>query len=160
VRAIIVAVSPEGVIGVRGAIPWHYEGDMKRFKRVTMGATLIMGRVTFESIGSRPLPGRRNVVISSRALDIAGVERATSFEDAIARADDADVWFIGGAKVYEAAMPYCDLLDVTYVPDRVDTAGALRMPAIDESAFEPGPLLRHEDDPALSRRIFTRRSGT
>jgi dihydrofolate reductase len=160
VRAIIVAVSPEGVIGVRGAIPWHYPGDMKRFRRVTMGTTLVMGRVTFESIGSKPLSGRRNVVITSRALDVGGVERAASVEDAIARTSDADVWFIGGAKVYEGAMPYCDMLDVTYVPDRIDAADAVRMPAIDESVFEPGPLLRHEDEPMLSRRNFTRRSGT
>ena len=158
-RAIIVAVSPEGVIGVRGRIPWHYPGDMKRFKRVTMGGVLVMGRVTFESIGSKPLAGRRNVVITSQSLNVAGVERAMSVEDAIGRTDEADVWFIGGAKVYECAMPWCTILDVTYVPDRIETTDAVRMPRIDDDLFESGPLLQHEDEPALSRRIYTRRSG-
>lgn len=159
-RALIVAVSPEGVIGVRGGIPWHYSGDMKRFKRVTMGGALIMGRVTFESIGSRALPGRRNIVITSGAIDVAGVEQATSVESAVARAGDSDVWFIGGAKVYECAMPLCDWLDVTYVPDRIDEADSVRMPPIDENLFEPGPLLQHEDEPVLLRRVFTRRKQT
>jgi dihydrofolate reductase len=160
VRAIIVAVSREGVIGVGRTLPWHYKGDMVRFKRVTMGGTLVMGRVTFESIGSKPLPGRRHIVITSGAIDVAGVEKASSVEDAIARAGDADVWFIGGAKVYESAMKYCDFLDVAYVPDRIDAADAVRMPEIDENLFEPGPLLQHEDEPALMRRLFTRRTGS
>jgi dihydrofolate reductase len=157
VRAIIVAVSPEGVIGVRGAIPWRHRGDMKRFKRVTMGGTLIMGRITFDSLGRRPLPGRRNIVVTRGALEITGVESATSVDHAVSRAGDAAVWFIGGAQIYEAAMGFCDFLDVTYVPDRIDAADAVRMPAIDESVFEPGPLVEHEDEPTLVRRVFIRR---
>ena len=68
-RGIIAAVSPESVIGLDGKIPWHYSADLKRFKRVTMASTLIMGRLTFESMGSRPLPGRRNIVITKASLD-------------------------------------------------------------------------------------------
>ena len=67
-RGMIYAVSPEGVIGVGNRIPWRYQGDFRRFKRVTMGKTLIMGRKTFESIG-HPLAGRRNIVVSSRPSD-------------------------------------------------------------------------------------------
>ena len=130
---------------------------MKRFKQVTMGATVVMGRVTFESIGRSPLPGRRNIVVTSGAIDVAGVELATSIEDTLRREDSTDMWFIGGARIYQDAMPYCDMLDITYVPDHVETQDAVTMPAIDESMFEAGPLVTHEWEPALTRRIFTRR---
>lgn len=157
-RGMIYAVSPEGVIGVGGRIPWRYPGDFRRFKRLTLGSTVIMGRKTFESIG-KPLPGRRNVVVTSRPLDVEGVERAATLEEAVARAGSDPVWFIGGARVYEEAMPLVDVIDVTYVPDRVDAPDAVRAPAIDERVFEPGPLLPHEDEPLLTRREYRRRSG-
>jgi dihydrofolate reductase len=155
-RGMILAVSPEGVIGLGGKIPWRHPGDMRRFKRVTMGATVIMGRATFEETG-KPLPGRRNIVVTSRPLDVPGVERVASVEEALARAADADVWFIGGARIYEEAMRYADVIDVTYVPDRVDAPDAVRAPPIDERVFEAGPLLPHEDEPALTRRVYRRR---
>jgi dihydrofolate reductase len=115
-----------------------------------------MGWATFESIG-RPLPERRNLVVTSRALDVPGVERVGSIEEALARAGDVDVWFIGGARIYEGAMPYVQSIDVTYVPDRVDAADAVRAPAIDVRIFEEGPLVVHEDDPRLTRRAYARR---
>src|SRR4051812_12608948 len=118
-RAMMVAVSPEGIIGVGEKIPWHYRGDLKRLKRLTMGATVIMGRVTWESLGGKPLPGRRNVVISGRALD--GVESFRDIPSALATAE-GPVWFLGGARIYAEAMQHCDLIDVTYVPDHVEHA--------------------------------------
>src|SRR5882672_1666299 len=102
-RAMIYAMSPEGVIGVHGKIPWRYPGDLKRFKRLTTGSTVIMGRATFESIG-RPLPGRRNVVVTSRLADVPGIQCARSIDEALSLAGDADIWFIGGARIYEGAM--------------------------------------------------------
>jgi dihydrofolate reductase len=158
-RGIIYAVSPEGVIGRNGTIPWRYPGDLRRFKRITLGTTVIMGRVTFESIG-RPLPGRRNVVVTRRPLEVGGVERAASLAAAVAVAGAKDLWFIGGARIYEEAMAFADRIDVTYVPDRVSLEGAVCAPAIDEAIFIPGPLLSHEDEPALTRRVYLRRSGT
>jgi dihydrofolate reductase len=155
-RGMIYAVSPDGVIGAGGTIPWRYPGDWKRFRRVTMGAVVVMGRATFESIG-KPLGGRRNVVVTSRPLDVPGVEAVPSIDEALARAGDADVWFLGGARIFEEAMRHADVIDVTYVPDRVSTAGAVLAPRIDESVFEPGPLLPHEEEPALTRRVYTRR---
>jgi dihydrofolate reductase len=155
---MIYAVSPEGIIGVGGSIPWRYPGDFRRFKRVTTGSTVVMGRTTFESIG-KPLPGRRNIVLTRRPIDVEGLETSTTLGDAIARAGAAPVWFIGGARVYEEAMPFVDVIDVTYVPDHVDAPDAVRAPAIDESIFEPGPLLPHEDEPALTRREYRRRPG-
>jgi dihydrofolate reductase len=158
---MIYAASPEGVIGRDGAIPWRYPGDWRRFKRVTLGATVIMGRATFESIG-KALPGRRNVVVTSRPLDAAGVERAGTLAEAVALArsnDGRDTWFIGGARVYREAMAYADRIDVTYVPDHVSTEGAVFAPRIDETVFEAGPLVPHEDEPALTRRIYERKAS-
>ncbi|HZU81875.1 MAG TPA: dihydrofolate reductase [Polyangiaceae bacterium] len=155
-KGMIYAVSPQGIIGVGGKIPWRYLGDWKRFKRVTMGSTVVMGRTTFESIG-RPLPGRRNIVVTSRPLDVPGVECVTSVEQALARAGAADVWFIGGARIYKDAMKYVEVIDVTYVPDYVDGWDAVRAPVIDDGEFVAGPLLQHEDEPALKRQVYTRR---
>jgi dihydrofolate reductase len=154
-RGMLFAVSPEGVIGVGGRIPWHYAGDFRRFRRLTLGTTLIMGRKTYESIG-HPLPGRRNIVVTSRPLE--GVECVPTLDEAVARAGDAiDVWFIGGARIYEEAMRYADIIDVVYVPDRIDAPDAVRAPAIDET-WEGGPVVQHEDEPTLKRRVFTRRA--
>jgi len=160
-RGIIYAVSSDGIIGAAGTIPWHYAGDMKRFRRLTTGSTVVMGRKTFESIG-KALPGRRNIVVTSRSIEAPGVECVRSVDDALARADAADVWFIGGADLYAEAMKYADFIDVVYVPDRVGSSGAselVRAPAIDERLFEAGPLLQHEDEPLLKRRVYTRRAG-
>ena len=155
-RGMIFAVSPEGVIGVGLRIPWHHPGDLRRFKRVTLGSTVVMGRRTFESTG-KPLPGRRNIVVTRTPLEVPGVESVRTVDQALALAGDADVWFIGGAKIYEEAMRHVDVIDVTYVPDHVDSPDAVRVPPIDEQVFAPGPLLPHEDEPGLTRRVYTRR---
>jgi dihydrofolate reductase len=153
---MIFAVSPDGVIGAGGTIPWRYPGDLRRFKRVTAGATVVMGRATFESIG-KPLAGRRNIVVTGRPIDVPGVEAAGSLRDALALAGDADVWFIGGARIYAEAMAHVDVIDVTYVPDRIDAPDAVRAPPIDERVFEPSALVPHEDEPSLTRRTYRRR---
>jgi dihydrofolate reductase len=155
-RGMILAVSPEGVIGAGGTIPWRYPGDLKRFKRLTIGSTIVMGRVTFESIG-KALPGRRNVVVTRRPIEAPGVESVGTLEEALALAGDGDVWFIGGARIYEGAMAHVDVIDVTYVPDRIDALDAVLAPPIDERVFEASPIVAHEDEPALTRRTFRRR---
>ena len=88
-RAMLWAESPEGIIGSGGTIPWRYPGDLKRFKRLTLGSTVVMGRATFESMRSRPLSGRRNVIVTSRALDVSGIEVVRSLDEALERAGDA-----------------------------------------------------------------------
>jgi dihydrofolate reductase len=155
---MIYAVSPEGVIGLDNAIPWHHPGDLRRFMRVTLGSTVISGRATYESVG-KPLPKRRNIVVTSRRLEVPGVETATSLAEAIERAGKAgDIWLIGGARIYDEGMKYADVIDVTYVPDHVESPNAVRVPTIDETIFEPGPLLPHEDEPGLTRRVYKRRA--
>jgi dihydrofolate reductase len=155
-RGIMVAMSPEGVIGLGGKIPWHYRGDLRRVKRLTLGTTLIMGRVTWESLGGRPLPGRRNLVVTSRAIPDA--ECFLDLASALA-ASEGKVWFFGGARIYREAMPIADFIDVVYVPDHVVDAHAIHFPSIDLAMWDAGPLVQHEDEPALKRRIFTRRSA-
>ena len=159
-RGLIVAISPERVIGLGGKIPWHYKGDLRRFKRVTMASAIIMGRLTWESIGKRPLPGRRNIVITSREdASIDGANRFADVPSALASCGSGAVWFIGGARIYEEAMLHVDVHDVTWVPDRIEHPDAVRFPAIDPAAWETGPELVHEDEPSLRRQVFTRRAS-
>jgi len=99
-------MSPARVIGVNGILPWHYPVDLRRFKQRTLGATIIMGRLTWESIGCKKLPKRRNVVITSAQLP--HVETFLSIDDALLHCD-GQIWFIGGAMLYEAALSYCEL---------------------------------------------------
>lgn len=156
--AAILAQTGERVIGVNGQIPWHYSSDMRRFRRVTLGSTIVMGRKTFESIGRKPLPGRQNIVLTRTT--VSGVQCANSLEEAIGAATSHDIWFIGGAEVYAAAMPHVELIDVTYVPDVIDPIGAALAPEIDETMFTPGPLFVCPDEtsPSLVRRTYVRRT--
>lgn len=159
-RLIIAAVSAEGVIGVEGSIPWHYAADMKRFKRLTLGTTLIMGRLTWESLPKRPLEGRRNIVITSRKLE--GVECFPSIAAALeAVPANERIWFIGGARIYEEAMRYADVIDLTLVPDRIDTnrEGTVFFPGIDDAQWRASPLTSDPEDPRLKRRIYRRRDA-
>jgi dihydrofolate reductase len=121
-----------------------------------MDSTLIMGRLTWESIGQKPLPGRRNVVITSRAIE--GAEAFPDIASALATCS-GPVWFIGGARIYADAMRYADVLDVTTVPDHVEAPDAVRFPRIDPAVWEEGPEIAHEDEPALRRREFTRKAA-
>ncbi len=113
---VIAAVARNGVIGRDGGIPWHIPEDMARFKELTTGHTLIMGRATFESIG-RALPGRRTVVLTGRpGWHHDGVEVASSLEAALDRVVSEDVVFIaGGSAVYEAGLGRADRLELTEV---------------------------------------------
>ena len=120
--SLIWAEAADRVIGMDGALPWHLPEDMQRFKRLTMGATVVMGRVTWESLPERfrPLPGRRNIVVTRQAsYDAAGAETASSLEEALALAD-GDVWVIGGASIYEQALPLADRVVRTRVHLAVD----------------------------------------
>jgi dihydrofolate reductase len=111
--ALIVALSKNRGIGLRGALPWHVPEDLKRFKALTTGHAIIMGRKTHESIG-RPLPGRRNVIVTRQALSFAGCEVAPSLEAALELTqDDALPFIIGGAQLYAEALPKVSHLFLT-----------------------------------------------
>lgn len=121
-------------IGADGALPWDLPEDLSHFRRVTTGRPVIMGRRTWQSLPARfrPLPGRRNVVVS-RSGDVgAGAETHPSVEEAVAACAGAgEAWIIGGAGVYEAAMPLAGVLVVTEVDVQVARPDAFA-PAIDD----------------------------
>jgi len=132
---LVAALTHERVIGRGREIPWHYSEDMKHFRTVTKGHALIMGRTTFESIG-KPLPGRRNIVVSREpGLAIEGAEVASSVGAAIAlaRTTDPAPCVIGGAQIYEAALPLATRLELTYVHE--PHAGDVLFPRFDASEF-------------------------
>lgn len=116
---LIWAQSANGVIGRDGTMPWHVPEDMKHFRSLTAGATVIMGRRTWESLPPRfrPLPGRRNLVLSRTQQSGAvkeGAETFSSLSAALAEVS-GDVWVIGGAAVYSAALPFADRVVVTEI---------------------------------------------
>jgi dihydrofolate reductase len=125
--ALVVAVADNGVIGRHGGLPWHLPDDLKFFKSVTMGKPMLMGRRTFESIG-RPLPGRRNIVLTSATPELpTGVERVASLEAALALvADVAELCVIGGATLYAQTLPQAQRLYLTRVHASVE--GDVRFP--------------------------------
>jgi dihydrofolate reductase len=113
---MVWAQAADGVIGADGALPWHLPEDLRLFRALTLGSTVVMGRRTWESLPPRvrPLPGRRNVVLSS-TLDpaAAGVQVARSVDDVLAL--DEDLWVIGGGGIYRAFLPHADEVVVTEV---------------------------------------------
>jgi dihydrofolate reductase len=111
---LIWAQSTSGVIGRDGAIPWHLPEDLARFKTLTMGHTVVMGRRTWDSLPARfrPLPGRRNVVLTRNSgFDAPGAEVFGSIDDAI----DDQTWVIGGSEIYHLALPVATRCEVTEV---------------------------------------------
>lgn len=153
-RGAIVAMTRARVIGKDGKLPWHYPADLRRFKQRTMGCAVIMGRVTWESLGNKPLPGRRNIVISRAG--VAGVECYDSIATALKACGDQDVWFIGGAQIYQAAMGYVDLLDVTFVPDVVEGDDLVRFPRIDPQLWKIVEETTVAGDARLQNLIYRR----
>ena len=116
---LVAAIARNGVIGVDGGLPWHLPDDLRRFKELTLGHVLVMGRKTYESIG-HPLPGRTTIVVTrSPSWDSAAAEVrvAGSVSDAIeaAAALDDEVFVVGGAQVYAAALALADRLELTWV---------------------------------------------
>jgi dihydrofolate reductase len=112
---IIVAHDPNLVIGKDGSLPWHYSEDLKFFKRTTMGAPLLMGRVVFEELNEKPLPGRENVVLS-RSKSYDHVKTFGSIDDALEYLSDREeVFVIGGGEIYKQMIDVVDELVVTEI---------------------------------------------
>jgi dihydrofolate reductase len=158
---LIWAQAEDRVIGRDGGMPWHVPEDLGHFTEVTDGYPVIMGRATWESISPRyrPLPRRRNIVLTGRQEWSAdGAERAGSLDDALALAASAPtewVWIIGGGAVFDEAMGIADRLEVTELvhPGGFDPEpGDVRAPAIDPEVF----ALAGEDPPGAGE---TSRSG-
>ena len=163
---LIAAVAENGVIGRDGTMPWRLSTDLKRFKATTMGKPVLMGRKTWESFPKRPLPGRRNIVVTrDTAYRAEGAEIADSLNDAlnIAREDGSEeVCVIGGGEIYAQSMSFADQLDITRVLADVD--GDTRFPAIDpkvwravsDEAFPAGEKDSHSTRHVIFERIEPR----
>jgi len=143
--SIIAALADNAVIGRDGTLPWHLPDDLRRFKALTMGRPILMGRRTFEAIG-RALPGRRNLVLtrSARAFP-EGIEPVASLATAMARcADAAQLCVIGGAEVYAQAFPLATRLELTRV--HVDARGDVRFPEFDAAQWREVERIEHPAD--------------
>jgi len=148
--SIIVAASTNNVIGAQGDLPWRLSDDLRRFKAVTMGKPIVMGRKTWESIG-RPLPGRQNIVITRQPdFSADGCSVVASVEEAIAAAGDVDeVMVIGGSQIYELVLPLADRLYLTRV--HADLEGDAFFPELGESEWN---LVSNENHAADDRNEF------
>lgn len=133
--SLIVAMAKNRVIGANNALPWHLPSDLKRFKALTMGHHILMGRKTFESIG-RVLPGRTSVVISRNpGYRPAGVVVARSIADAIDKArGDAEIFVIGGEQVFREALPSANRIYLTEI-DR-DFPGDVFFPELEQGRWQ------------------------
>ncbi len=142
----IVAVASDWAIGRQGDLLCHLPADMKHFKEVTMGHSIIMGRKTFESFPRRPLPGRQNIVITRNAdWQYPGVTVVHSLDEAIASAETDIVFIIGGAQVYEQALPRVDVLHLTQIHARWASADAF-FPALNMDQWQEVSREHHMSD--------------
>lgn len=118
---LVVAMADNGIIGKDGDLPWHLPDDLKHFKAVTLGKPVIMGRRTWAEVG-RPLPGRRNIVITRQDdFEAPGAEVVNSLDAALAKvADQPDIMIIGGGQIYREAMPRADQIWRTLVHAEVE----------------------------------------
>ena len=142
----IVAIANDGAIGRQGDLLCYLPADMKHFKEVTMGHSIIMGRKTFESFPRRPLPGRQNIVITRNTdWQYTGVTVAHCLEEAIAAAETDTVFIIGGAQVYEQSLPLVDVLHLTRIHARWASADTF-FPTLDMSQWQEVSREHHESD--------------
>jgi dihydrofolate reductase len=132
---LVAAVAENGVIGRDGGMPWHLPGDLKHFKRTTLGKPVIMGRRTFDSIGRKPLPGRPNIVLTrDKNFRADGVTVAATLDEALqiaeqeaVKANADEIAIIGGSTLYEETLPRADRLYLTEV--HASPKGDARFPA-------------------------------
>ena len=152
--ALIVAVARNGVIGAANALPWRLPDDLKRFRALTTGHAVIMGRKTWESL-PRPLPGRQNIVVTRQiGYAAAGGETAVSLDDAMARVRmPAPAFCIGGGELYAVALRQADVMYVTEIAR--DFAGDTWFPAFDRSRWTETARERHHADEGFEYAFVT-----
>lgn len=147
---IIAAVSQNGVIGKNNDLPWgkdKYPEDMKFFRQMTANSIVIMGRRTFESMGSKPLPKRENILISRKVDE--RLHTFTSLDKAISEYNTEDcqwdIWLIGGAGIYREGMKFAHEIYLTLIPEEVHGDGLIYFPWIDPSKFTLAGLQKLEN---------------
>lgn len=141
--SLIVAVADHGVIGQQNALPWRLSGDLKRFKAMTMGKPIIMGRKTFDSIG-KPLPGRTNIVITRQPdLQLPSCVVVGSLDQALTSVQAEEYMIIGGAEIYRQALPMAHRVYLTRV--HANISGDAFFPVLESSQWQE---VSREDMPA------------
>ncbi len=144
--SIIVAFDDNQLIGSKGALPWHFKEDLKYFKQITMGHTVIMGRVTYESIIQslgHPLKGRENVVLTKQNLSLDGVLVIHDLDDYLSKIPThQEVFIIGGASVYQQSLKVAKRLYITHVQGQYD--GDTYFPAVDWRLYKTIHKTRRE----------------
>lgn len=154
---LVVAAADNGVIGRDGAMPWHLPADLRRFRQLTMGKPVIMGRKTFQSIG-KPLPGRHNIVLSRESgWSADGVSVVAGLPQAVALAAEeapAEIMVIGGAQIYALARPLADRIELTRI--HLSPAGDARFPDPDPTQWQEVGRESHAADGELPAHDFLR----
>jgi len=147
--SLIVAMASNRVIGLDNKMPWHLSADLKKFKQITLGAPILMGRKTYESIG-RPLPGRTNIIISRNpAYRQPGCLIFNGIEQALAHCSNADeVFIIGGSALYQSMLPLADTLYLTQIHQDFD--GDTFFPELDSKQWLEVAREEVNDDPDAS----------
>lgn len=147
--SLIVAMASNRVIGINGQMPWHLSADLKKFRQITTGHPILMGRKTYESIG-RALPGRRNIIISRNPdYKIDGCEVFSDIKVAIASCNDREeVFVIGGAAFYESMLPKADFLYLTEIHQAFD--GDTYFPEINPQEWQEIERLDIDDDASVN----------
>ncbi len=157
--SIIVAMSENRAIGLDGAMPWHLPADLKRFRALTTGHAIIMGRKTWQSIG-RPLPDRQSIVITrDPAFQTDGASVVHDLDTAISAAgDDQEIFIIGGGEIYQHALPRADRVYITFIHAEIE--GDTVFPELDETTWALVDDERCEADErhefAFSFRVYER----
>ncbi|WP_226681674.1 dihydrofolate reductase [Sutcliffiella horikoshii] len=132
--SIIVATDRNNLIGKDNDLPWRIPADLAYFKKITMGSTIVMGRKTYESIG-KPLPNRRNIILSRQEFHADGCETFHSLEEVQRlNKDDEELFIIGGAHIFKEALPIADLLYLTYIDEEFE--GDTYFPEVNEHDWE------------------------
>ena len=117
--SIIWAMGKNREIGLNNKLPWNLPEDLKHFKKMTSGKPVIMGYKTFQSIG-KPLPGRKNIILTSKKIRIEGCVVVNSIDEALKLVKDEDTFVIGGSKIYEQFLKFADKLYVTFIDDEFE----------------------------------------
>jgi dihydrofolate reductase len=142
--SIVVAIAQNNAIGKDNKLLWHLPRDLKHFKEITTGGTIIMGRKTYDSVG-RPLPNRRNIVITRQQIDIPGCEVVNSMDAGLDLCrDETEVFIVGGAEIYKQAMPLTDKIFLTIVHQ--DFEGDTYFPDINWDIWKETARQDHEPD--------------
>jgi dihydrofolate reductase len=160
--SLLLAMDRNNGIGLGNKMPWRLPADLAYFKALTLGHTIVMGRRTFESVGSKPLPGRRNVVLTrDSSFRAEGCETAHSLEEALQRyAGEEELFIVGGGEIYAKSMPYADKLYITVIDHEfeVDT----HFPQVNEAEWRIAsekPGVRDERNPYdFVFRVYERRT--